>query len=153
MPEDLMHHCSHLADELFRRRGGDFRTMLWLTQCTDGTVEQFETSCEAPIEIDDATALAALRTEMAADFARDGVVAYAVAYVGRVTFIGVGCAVLARPPSVRRHAIVIEAHGAGAGHVAVRDIIAGVRPRLGALQRSARATGRFDGLLDCARVR
>jgi hypothetical protein len=55
---------------------------------------RFETTCSAPDEIDDATALAALCAEMRADFARDGS-AYAVAFTGQVTFVGVGCALLA----------------------------------------------------------
>jgi hypothetical protein len=110
-------------------------------------LSQFETGCSAPDEVDDATALAALCADMRADFAHDGVAAYAVAFIGQVTFVGVGCALLARPPVVRRPAVVVEAHDAHASLVATRDIIAGARPYLGVLQRAERAHGRFDGLL------
>jgi hypothetical protein len=87
---------------------------------------------------------------MAADFARDGVVAYAVAYVGRVTFTCSGCAPLAEPPSGRRRVVVIEVHDGRSSRLAVRDIITGSRPCLGSLQMSERASGRFGELLNRA---
>ena len=110
-------------------------------------VSQFETECSAPDEIDDGAALAALRAELAADFARDGVVAYAVAYSGKVTYIVSGSAPLAQPASAKRRAIVVEAHAGASSALAICDIIGGTRPRLGAPQQGARATGRFGGLL------
>jgi hypothetical protein len=146
MVEDLLRRASYLAAKIFRQQR-DLRTMIWVTISTDGRFAQFETSCSAPDEIDDEAALAALRAELAADFARDGVVAYAVAYAAQVTFIGVGCAPLAQLGSVRRRAITIEAHAGAASRIAVCEIIAGTRPRLGAPQRSERASGRFHGLL------
>jgi hypothetical protein len=147
MVEDLLRRCAYLADKLFRRQR-DLRTMIWLAASADGKVSTFETSCIAPEEIDDDAALAALCAEMAADFAHDGVVGYAVAYSGQVTFVGAGCAPLAQPGSVRRRAIVIEAHDSVTNsRIAVCEIIAGTRPRLGAPQQGARASGRFHGLL------
>jgi hypothetical protein len=146
MVEDLLRRCAYLAAKFFRQQR-DLRTMLWLAADADGTVTQFETVCSAPEHINDAAALAALRAEVAEDFARDRIVSYACAYSGQVTFIGAGCAPLAQPGSVRRRAIVIEAHDRTSSAVAVCDIIAGTRPRLGAPQRSERASGRFGGLL------
>jgi hypothetical protein len=147
MIDNLLRRAAYLADKLFRQRRGDFRTMLWLTQHADGTVAQFETTCSAPEGIDDDAALAALRAELAADFEHDGVRAYACAYSARVTFVGVGCAPLATSGSIRRRAVVVETHDGASSAVAVCDIIGGTRPRLGAPQQGARATGRFHGLL------
>jgi hypothetical protein len=151
MIDNLLRRAAYLADKLFRQRRGDFRTMLWLTQHADGTVAQFETTCSAPEDIDDDAALAALRAELAADFEHDGVRAYACAYSARVTFVGVGCAPLATSGSIRRRAVVVEAHDRVSGLIGVHDIIADARPHLGMLQQSVRASGRFGGLLGCER--
>jgi hypothetical protein len=147
MTDDLLHRCAYLAAKTFQQRRGDFRTMLWLTQHTDGTVTRYETSCLAPADIDDATALAVLREEMAADFQRAGVIAYGVIYSGMVTFTIAGSAPLAQPGSTKRRAIVIESHTSSTSAIAVLEIIAGTPPRLGAPQRSALARGRFHDLL------
>jgi hypothetical protein len=140
---ELQQRCSRLAGEAFRRDG--LRAMVWLTEDANGATQALDTPYSAPAEVDDATALKALVAEMRADFAHDRVTGYAVAFIGRGTFTGIGCAILARPPSVRRLVVVIEAHDGRDSLVATRDIEAGMR--LGPLQRHARATGRFGGLL------
>jgi hypothetical protein len=147
--EQLLQRCAWQADRHFRLHG-DLRSVLWLTSYRDGQHEFSESMCCAPDDVDDATALDALRAEMAADFRREGVVGYAVAYSAKVTFIGVGLAILAHPPTVRRRAVTIEAHDAAESVIGICDIVAGDRPQLGALQRSVRATGRFGGLIDRA---
>jgi hypothetical protein len=119
--------------------------MVWLTQDASGATQALDTPCSAPAEVDDAAALKALVDEMRTDFARDRVAAYAVAFIGQVTFTGIGCAILARPLTVRRRVVVIEAHDAHASLVATREIEP--RMRLGPLQRHARASGRFGDLL------
>lgn len=146
MVEDLLRRAVYLADKLFRQRR-DLRTMIWLTISADRRFSQFETSCSAPDEIDDGAALAALRAELTADFARDGVVAYGVAYSGKVTYIVSGSGPLAQPASAKLRAIVIEAHDGASDAVAICDIIGGSRPRLGAPQQGVRASGRFGDLL------
>jgi hypothetical protein len=142
---ELQQRCSRLAAEAFRR--DELRAMVWLTQTADGALAEFDTPCWAPKDIGDSVALGALQEEMAADFARDRIVAYAVAFIGWVAFTGVGSALLAQPPTVRRRVVVVEAYDDRASVVATRDIVPGEWPRLGPLQRHARATGRFGGLL------
>ena len=79
----LLHRCSWQAEKLFRQRGS-FRSMLWLTEMSDGHRERFETDCGAsPEDASDLEVLTALVAEMRADFARDGVVRFAVAYPAR----------------------------------------------------------------------
>jgi hypothetical protein len=145
---ELLERCSRLAGEAFRR-DGERRAYLWLTETMGGVQPWFDTPCWAPTEVSDAAALAALQAEMAVDFARDGVAAYAVAFVGWVTLTGIGCALLARPPTGRRRVVVVEAHDAHGSLVGTRDIEPGVWPRLGPLQRYAHAHARprFSGLL------
>jgi hypothetical protein len=143
---ELQERCSRLAGEAFRR-DGELRAMVWLTEDADGATQALDTPCTAPAEVDDAAALKALVDEMRADFARDRITAYAVAFIGRVTFTAIGCAILVRPPSVRRRVVVIEAHDARSSLVGTRDIEPGVFPRLGPLQQHERATGRFGDLL------
>jgi hypothetical protein len=94
----------------------------WLTQSIDGARQRFETACEvAPDEVDDATALAALRGELSADFARARIVRFAAAFAGRVTTRGL--CLLQTPPMAQKLSVVIEAHDIYATHVhAVRDV-------------------------------
>jgi len=137
--------CSQLADEGFRR--DRLRSMVWLTLGPDGGpdgLSWFNTPCEAPARVNDAAVLKTLCDDQHADFVYDRVTAYAMAFVGNVTFVGTGLAILAKPPSVRRVVVVIEAHDG-------RDSIVGTREidgaRLGPLQKHERATARFGGLL------
>jgi hypothetical protein len=141
----LQARCSHRAGETFHRHGA-LRAMVWVTEDADG-VSEFETGCSAPADVSDAVALETLCDEMRADFRHDGVTAYAVAFVGPVTFIGIGLAILAHPPTERRRVVIVEAHNAHNSLVATREIIVGAWPRLGPLQRHTQATGRFRGLL------
>jgi hypothetical protein len=147
--EQLLQRCAWQADKHFRKHG-DLRAQIWLTAYPSGGYEWFETDCSAPAHIDDAAALDGLRADMAADFKRDGVVGYAVAYSARVVFVTAGSAIFAQPQIARHHAITVEAHDA-AGHSAlgVMDIIriGGDQPALGTLLRNERAVGRFAALL------
>jgi hypothetical protein len=146
---ELFEDCSRRAAEVFRRCGA-LHAMVWVTEDMAGAREAFDMPCAAPAEVDDATALAALCAEMRDDFSHGGTRAYAVAFVGPVTFVGVGCALLAQPPTVRRHVVVVEAHDGCASLIGTREIVPGDR-RLGPLQRHERATGRFGGLVAAAR--
>jgi hypothetical protein len=85
----LIRCCSWVAEKWFRR-SGSFATMLWITENADGRREQFETECRAPVELSDDTLLAALVADMRADFARDGVVRFAVAYPGQAVDFAAG---------------------------------------------------------------
>jgi hypothetical protein len=142
---ELLERCSRRAGEAFHR--DLLRAMVWLAQNADGELEAFDQPCSAPHTISDRAVLEILCAEMRAEFAYDDVVTYAVAYVGTVTFTGVGCAILAKLPSVRRRVVVVEAYDARASVVATRDIVRGEWPRLGPLQKHERATPRFGGLL------
>jgi hypothetical protein len=143
---ELQERCSRLAGEAFRR-DGELRTMPWVTKNVDGALSEFDMPCSAPSDVSDAAALAALCAEQRADFAHDRIIRYALAFVGRVTFVGVGLAILAQPPSCVRRVVVVEAHDARASLVGTRDIVVGEWPRLGPLQRHQQATARFGGLL------
>jgi hypothetical protein len=101
---DLLKRASWHAEVLFKQRGS-FRTIVWLTEDAGGHRVQFETACSAPVEVSNAAALQILAAEMAADFARDRVKAFAVAYpatahtpVGRCSSV---CIEAQRPALVR----------------------------------------------------
>jgi hypothetical protein len=133
--------------ELVQSREAAFQTLLWLTERADGELERFETGCQALDDVDDAAALAALRAELAAVFARDHVARYAVSYVGRV--IQTACVLLREPALLsRRLTVVIEAHDDAGTHLrAVRDVDwRERRPYLAALEGMADG-GRFGSLL------
>jgi hypothetical protein len=80
---DLLHRCRWRAECVFKQRGS-FRTIVWLTERSDGHREWFETGCDAPPEVSDAAALAALADETREDFVRAGTIAFAVAYAATV---------------------------------------------------------------------
>jgi hypothetical protein len=143
----LLDRCSWMAECLFRQRRGRFQMMLWLTERADGRCERFETSCQAPDEVDDASALRMLRADQAADFAYDDVICFAAAYAARVT--KTGCLLLRAPPQTKREAIIIEAHdNAGVHLVMVRDVIERERRfYLAAPERIEPGEGRFGNLL------
>jgi hypothetical protein len=125
---DLLRRCSELSARLFRQRRGAFQTVLFLTETTDGVRERFETSCVAPDAVYDATALAALRDELAEDFSRARIARFAVAFAGRVTRRGL--CLLQTPPTAQRLAVAVEAHDIYGVHVqAVRDVAWDARGR------------------------
>jgi hypothetical protein len=140
---DLFERCSRLAGEAFAR--DRLRAPVWVTQDANGDLAAFDQPCDgAPSQVSDSVALEMLCDEMRTDFAYDRVTAYAVGFIGPVTFIGVGLAILAKPPSVVRRVAVVEAHDANASLIATREILGN---RLGPLQRHAQARPRFGGLL------
>ena len=80
-----------------------------------GTRVKAEGAGMFPIEVSDDAAIAALSAERRADFARNGVVRYAVAFEGWAIFGAT--APLAALPTLKRDSIVIEA---AEGSTAVR---------------------------------
>ena len=104
----LLHRCSWQAEKLFKQRG-HFRSMLWLTECSDGRRERSETDCGvSPEDASDLEVLTALVAEMRADFARDGVVRFAVAYPARAH--GILNPLHDKPQTRAVDVVTIEAH-------------------------------------------
>jgi hypothetical protein len=148
---ELLHRCSWQAEKLLKQRGS-FRTVLWLAERADGERELAEMGCDdAPNAATDDEVLTALAADMAADFARDGVVRFACAYAGTaITFI----TTLAREPTTKPcECIVVEVHDGTAHLRAHREIIRrpGRGPLLGALSAIEPASdSRYARLLECA---
>src|SRR5262249_54889361 len=144
----LLRRCSWRAECLLKARGS-FRTVLWLTERADGTLAQFESRCDAPLEATDGEVLDVLANEMGADFAHDGVVRFAVAYAATAITVVTS---LAREPLRRRcECVPSGGHDGEGGHWrAGREIIRppGRVPVLGALSAIEPAhDSRYAGLL------
>jgi hypothetical protein len=91
----------------------------------------------APPEVGNDEVLAALADEMRADFARDGIRAFAGAYPCRAV-----------TPAGRVRAVAVEAHGSD--HLCgLREVVHlnGRRPELGALTTVSVGIARYTGLL------
>jgi hypothetical protein len=135
---DLLKRASWRAEVLFKQRGS-FRTIVWLTEDAGGHRAQFETACSAPVEVSNAAALESLAAEMAADFARDRVKAFAVAYPAT-----------AHTPVGRCSSVCIEAHGSDDLHLCgLREIVRlnGRASVLGGLTLTSAGNCRYVGLL------
>jgi hypothetical protein len=118
----LLRRASYMAEKLFKARGW-LRTIVWITEANDGRRQMFETACEVErTELSDAQALAALCTELRADFAADGVVRYAVAFPASATTL-LWPSALHRAIERRAHEVIaLEAHAADAHLRAQRAI-------------------------------
>jgi hypothetical protein len=150
---DLLRRCAWQAEKLLKQRG-HFRGVLWLTERADGKLELTEERCDdAPNAATDDEVLTMLAADVAADFAYDGVVRFAVAYAGTATTF---MTTLAREPTTKRCEVVaIEAHNADTHVRAWREIIRqpGRAPMLGALSAiEPAADSRYARLLACETV-
>jgi hypothetical protein len=130
----LLHRASWVAEKTFKARGPK-PPFMWCTETQSGKRQVFSTSCtvERP-DVSDSQALAALCEELAADFAADGVVRYAVAFPARAT-ITLRESVMHRDGKRQtREVVALEACDATTRLRAHREIFftAGV-PRLAAL--------------------
>jgi len=143
---DLLRRLSYWTEKLFRQRGA-LRSYLWMTEA-DGHQTIFETGCDgdAPDTASDRDLLDALRDTLRAEFTRDGVVRYGIAFAGhQVT-------VFEPPtPQLRVPCIALEVHDAAAHLRSHREIIhVGGTPRLAALApveaaiRRAAVTAQFE---------
>src|SRR5262245_15715340 len=111
MALDLLRSCNWQVEKLLNRRG-EFKTMVWLTETSDGRRECFETACGATqAQATQEEVLAALAIELRADFERDGVVRFATAYPAHATDYQF---TPHRKPVVREQGdvVVLEAHDA-----------------------------------------
>src|SRR5262245_12829618 len=146
---DLLRATSWAAEKLLKARG-NFRTILWSVEYSDGTREQIETECDAPLEATDGEVLDVLANEMGADFRRDGVVRFAVAYAATAHIF---ITTLARDPRrLQCDVVAIEAHDFETHLRAHREIIRspGRVPVLGALSPIESAhDSRYARLLAC----
>jgi hypothetical protein len=126
---------------MFRRRGG-LRGYVWLTEDVCNHRTWFETAASPPDGIDDVTALAALRTELRQDFARDGIIRYACAFPAHATIVRRQSILHLTGEELKHPVICLEAHDASCDvHLrAQREIIDG---RLGALAAIEEAQGCF----------
>jgi hypothetical protein len=123
------------------------RSMVWLAEAADGTRARFETTCgNAPAEVSDDDLLMALQAELRADFERDAIVRFALAYPGdAIDYVG---GPLREPERRRRPVIGFEAHN----REGVRTTPSRGRVRIGYASR-ARAKRRAGGLSDEQRRR
>ena len=125
----LLRSCSWRAEKIYRARGR-FDLVLWIAEHADGQREVWETLCDnAPEAASDAEILDHLAAEMRAEFAKRGVVRFAVAYAAnRVTVSRpVEQTYLLQPAEIRRAGVMLEAHGDGEHSCAFREILK--RPR------------------------
>jgi len=146
---DLLRATSWAAEKLLKARG-NFRTILWSVEYSDGTREQIETECDAPLEATDGEVLDVLANEMAEDFRRDGVVRFACAFAATAHTI---VTTLYRDPRrLQCDVVAIEAHDFETHLRAHREIIRsrGRVPVLGALSAIESAhDSRYARLLTC----
>jgi hypothetical protein len=117
----LLRSCSWAAEKLFRRHGS-FRAMVWLTESMDGRRERFETQCCGPLELPDDMLLWALVAELREDFARDGVVRFALAFPADRVDLEPGP--LVNPKRQRLPVVGFEGHNINGVHIgAHREIL------------------------------
>jgi hypothetical protein len=138
---DLLRALSWRVEKLFRQQG-QLGAYIWLTEDMQGRRCWFETAASPPDGIDDATALAALRAEMRADFVDDQIKCYGVAFPAYATTVMRQSILHLTGQEVKHSVVCLEVHDAPADvHlVAQRDIIDG---RLGALAAIEEAQGCF----------
>jgi hypothetical protein len=107
---ELLHALSWRVEKMHRQRG-HLRGYIWVAENEQGDRQWFETECEAdPRKVSDAEGLAALRAELREDFARDGVVRYAVAFPARATTVIRQSILHLAGEVVRQQVVCIEAH-------------------------------------------
>ena len=86
--------------------------------------------------VDLAEALAALRAEQRADFARDGVVSYAVAFLATETTVLRKSILHLDGERVQRSVIALEVHDGDVHLIAHRAIVAGALAALAVIERA-----------------
>jgi hypothetical protein len=108
---NLLHALSWRVEKLFRQ-SGNFPCYLWLMEDAGATRTWLKTEWidAYPGENGDAEALAALRTELRADFSRDGIVRYAVAFPATATVVLRESILHLNGEVVRQQVVCIEAH-------------------------------------------
>src|SRR5262249_17723292 len=146
----LLKRCSWRAECLLQARG-HLPTRLWLAENPHGEREHPRPACsDAPLEATDSEVLDILANEMGADFRRDGVVRFAVAYAATAHIF---ITTLARDPRrLQCDVVAIEAHDFETHLRAHREIIRspGRVPVLGALSAIESAhDSRYARLLAC----
>jgi 1,6-anhydro-N-acetylmuramate kinase len=134
-PQAQLHKASWQAEKRLKQRG-HFRGVLWLTERADGTRELIETDCKASLEqATDAQVLDMLAAEQRAEFVRNGIAAFAVAYAAKAhTMVNV---LLVEPQTRTADVVAIEVHSVGEHLVAYREV---QRSQLGPLSAPAAAT-------------
>jgi hypothetical protein len=108
---DLIHALSWRVEKMFRQ-SGSLALYLWLLEDASNTRSWLKTEWIEPCPgaTDDTEALTALRAEMRADFIRDRVVSYAVAFPARATVVLRQSILHLAGEVVRQQVICLEAH-------------------------------------------
>jgi hypothetical protein len=147
----LLRQLSWTVEKLVKSEG-DLRCMLWATEDGAGQRVQFETKFTGPTEVGDDELLAALCDDLRADFARDGVVRFALAFPGDVLDFAAGP--FRDPVQDRREVVALEAHNHEGVHIGAHRLMLRTRGRppvlgkLSPLEQLHRS--RYLALVQCA---